>query len=83
MMTKKVFRAKRNRDLPSGFVVDGYKRAIDGIESDIRPEIEEKYAAEWNAAGVIKRWILSRKIEKEIRYLAAKKASHISPDALF
>jgi hypothetical protein len=83
MMTKKPFRAKRDKDLSNGCVVDGYDRAIDGIEAEIRPEIEEKYTDQWNASGLIKRWILSRKIENEIMVLVAERAKHISPDALF
>ena len=83
MMKIKLSHSKRDVDLSNGFVADGYERAIDGIESEIRPEIEKKYADDWNASGLINRWILSRKIEKEIRVLVAERSKQISPDALF
>ncbi len=35
-----------------GFVADGYESAIADIEAEFRPEIEQKYADEWNASGV-------------------------------
>jgi hypothetical protein len=38
---------RRNAD----FVVDGYKRGIGGIEAEVRPEVEQMYADEWNASG--------------------------------
>jgi hypothetical protein len=83
MMKSRLSHAKRDEGWSNGFVVDGYERAIDGIEAQIRPEIEEKYADEWNASGLIKRWILSRKIEKEIMLLVAERSKHISTDSLF
>jgi hypothetical protein len=83
MTTNKPFRARRDKGSTSGFVVDGYKRAIDGIVAEIRSEIEEKYADEWKASGLIKRWKLSRKIEKEITIRVAERSKHVSPDALF
>ncbi len=67
----------------SGFVVDGYQRALDGIEATIRPEIELKYAAELKAAGLVKRWLLARRIDKEVKDLVAERSSHISPYSLF
>lgn len=74
---------KSDKSLSNGFVVDGYERAINGIESEVRPEIEQKYADEWNASGLIKRWMLSRRIEKEIRVLVSERSKHISPEALY
>jgi hypothetical protein len=66
-----------------GFVADGYDRAIAGVEVEIRPMVEQKYADEWNASGLIKRWLLLRRIEREIGELVAERAKHISPDSLF
>jgi hypothetical protein len=83
MMKSEPSRAKRVGDFSNGFVVDGFERAIDGIEAEIRPGIERKYADEWNASGLIRRWILSRKMEKEVMVLVAERSKHISPDALF
>ena len=82
-MTKETPRPKSNKSLSNGFVVDGYERALHGIESEVRPEIEQKYADEWNASGLIKRWMLSRRIEKEIRILVSERSRHISPEALY
>ena len=67
----------------SGFVADGYDRAIDGIEAQVRPEIEQKYAAERNRSGLIKRWLLKRRIEREISHRVAERAARISSDSLF
>ena len=67
----------------NGFVVDGYDRALAGIEAAIRPTIEEKYAEEWRMSGLIKRWILRRRIEREISEQVAQASEHISPDSLF
>jgi hypothetical protein len=82
-MTNKPSRATCGNNSTNGFVVDGYEHAIDGIDAEIRSEVEEKYADEWNASGLIKRWMLSRKIEKEIRTLVTERSKHISPDAHF
>ena len=67
----------------NGFVVDGYDRALAGIEAAIRPTIEEKYAEEWRMSGLIKRWILRRRIEREISKQVAQASKQISPDSLF
>ena len=66
-----------------GFVVDGYDRALAGIEAAIRPTIEEKYAEEWRMSGLITRWILRRRIEREISKQVAQASKHISHDSLF
>ncbi len=67
----------------NGFVVDGFNRALAGIEAAIRPKVEEKYADEWRMSGLIKRWILRRRIEREILEQVAQASEHISPDSLF
>lgn len=66
-----------------GFVADGYERAIDGIEAEVRPAIELKYADEWNASGLLKRWFLLRRIEREVAGCVAERSAHISPGSLF
>ena len=75
---------KRNDQTDSNdFVVDGYERALVGIEAEVRPEIESKYADEWNASGLLKRWFLQRRIEREIAERVAERSRHISPNSLF
>ena len=81
--TRKNWRTKTSRSSDSGFVVDGYERAIDGIEAEVRPEIEMEYADEWNASGLIKRLFLLRRIERKIAQRVAEQSEHISPDSLF
>jgi len=63
-------------------VANGHQRALDGIEADVRPEIEHKYAGQWNASGLVKRWFLRRRIEREITDCIAERSAHISPDSL-
>ncbi len=82
-MTKETPRTKGNKRLSNGFVVDGYERALHGIESEVRQEIEQKYTDEWNASGLIKRWMLSRRIENEIRILVSERSKQLSPEALY
>jgi len=81
--TRKNWRTKTSRSSDSGFVVDGYERAIDGIEAEVRPEIEMEYAEEWNVSGLIRRWFLLRRIERKIAERVAEQSKHISPNSLF
>lgn len=67
----------------SDFVADGYERVINGIEAEVRLEVEQKYADEWNASGLIKRWFMLRRIEQEIAEGVAERSQHISPESLF
>ncbi len=67
----------------SGLVVDGYERAIDGIDAQVRLGIETEYANEWNASGLIRRWFLLRRIKREISERVAEQANNISQDSLF
>jgi len=78
-MTRSADRSDKSLD----FVADGYERVLDGIEAEVRPEIEQKYADEWNASGVFKRWVLLRRIEREIADCVGERSAHISPDSLF
>ena len=75
--------SKKQFDSRNGFVEDGYHRAVVGIEAAIRPKVVEKYAEEWRMSGLIKRWILRRKIEREILEQVAQSSKHGSPDSLF
>ncbi|WP_168564960.1 hypothetical protein [Crateriforma spongiae] len=65
------------------FVADGYERALEGIEAEVRPEVESKYADEWNASGLVKRWFMLRRIEREIAERVAERSQHVSPTSLF
>ena len=76
-LSKKVFESK------NGFVEDGYQRTLAGFEAAIRPNVEEKYAQDWQNSGLIKRWILWRRIEREISKQVSQASEHISPDSLF
>ncbi|TWU17803.1 hypothetical protein Pla52o_50180 [Novipirellula galeiformis] len=67
----------------SGFVADGYDRLVSAVESDARLIIETKYADEWNANRLIRRWKLQRKMDAEIAVLVAEMMPGVSPDALF
>lgn len=69
--------------LTSRFVADGYKRMVAGIETQARQEIGLQYADEWKASGLIKRWILRRRIEREVADRVADRSAHVSPKTLF
>lgn len=86
LLARSVMRTLRSVDPASkstDFVADGRERAVHGIEADVRPMVEQKYADEWNASGVIKRWFLLRRIKREIAELVAQRSASISPDSLF
>ena len=76
-LSKKVFESR------NGFVEDGYQRALAGFKAAIRPKVEEKYAQDWQDSGLIKRWILRRRIEREISVQVAQASEYISPNSLF
>ncbi|EMI18636.1 hypothetical protein RMSM_04442 [Rhodopirellula maiorica SM1] len=67
----------------SQFVANGLQRAMNGIEAEVRPVIEQKHAHQWNASGFFKRWLLRRQIEREITECIAERLASISPDSLF
>ena len=52
-------------------------------DSAIRTKIEDKYAEEWRKSGLIKRWILRRRMEHEISKQEAQASKHISRASLF
>ena len=45
--------------------------------------VEEKYADEWNASGIIRRWKLQRKMDAEVAAIVAESIPEVSPDAMF
>lgn len=50
----------------SHFVADGRGRAWTAIEPAVREQVEEEFAAEWNASSVVHRWFLQRRIDREV-----------------
>ncbi|MEM0925028.1 MAG: hypothetical protein AAGJ83_03245 [Planctomycetota bacterium] len=78
--------AKENscRDVAaSGFVHDGYERLVNEAESEARRMVEEKYAEQWNSAGIFQRWTLERKMSAEIASLTSQMMPDVSPESLF
>ncbi len=75
--------ASPDRSRESGFVADGHDRLIAAVESDVRFIVEAKYADDWNASGLMRRWKLQRKMDAEIAVLVAEMMPDVSPDALF
>lgn len=67
----------------SGFIVDGYERAIKAFKAEVRVAVEQKYADEWNASGMVKRWRMRRMIERKIADGVAKRSRQVSRDSLF
>ncbi|TWU43570.1 hypothetical protein Poly51_63300 [Rubripirellula tenax] len=70
-------------DSPSGIVADGYDRLVSAVESDARRIVEAKYADEWNASGMLRRWKLQRQMDTETAAIVAATMPDVSPDALF
>lgn len=71
------------RRASSDFIADGQACALDAMEAEVRPKIEQKYADELKVSGFVNRWILWRKIEREIAACVAERSEHISPKSLF
>jgi hypothetical protein len=71
------------RSESSGFVSDGFERAVDGIELEVRTEVEAKYAVEWKASRLFKRWLLRQRMKREITARIIERSAHISDKALF
>ena len=67
----------------SGIVAYGYSNLVAGVDSDARRTVEAKYADEWNAAGLIRRYKLQRIMNAEIRKLASELMPKVSPKAMF
>lgn len=79
---KSMARNRKNHSV-NGFVEDGYERAIQGFESEVRAEVEAKYASQWEQCGFFQRRRLRGEMEQEIARLVADRAKSISPSALF
>ncbi|MDM4019599.1 hypothetical protein, partial [Roseiconus lacunae] len=73
----------RDAGRESAFVADGYDRFISAVESEARKFVEAKYADEWNASGLIRRWKLQRRMDAEISAVVAETMRDVSPDAIF
>ena len=67
----------------SGIVADGNRRLAQGIEAEVRREVEAKYADEWNGSGLWNRWRLQKKIDKEVADILSRRLSNVSPESLF
>ena len=67
----------------SGFIVGGYANLVTGYESESRRIVEDKYAEEWNASGLLHRFFLQRKMDREIAVLVAESMPKVSQEALF
>ena len=76
-------RINRSTQRDSSFVADGYERALDGIEQEVRYHVEQEYAETWNSAGLLQRWRIHKEMEREIAKRVAKQSAHISPSSLF
>ena len=62
------------------FVADGYGRARDAIEPEIRAEVEREFAKRLQTASFLKRWRLRREMAAEIKRRIHARAP---PDALY
>ena len=67
----------------SDFVVNGRQNALKGIEAEVRPEIEARYADEWKRAWYVRRWILRRKINHEVAARIAERQHEAPAEALY
>ena len=67
----------------SKFVANGRRNALNGIDADVRAEIEATYADEWNNSSYIRRWFLLRKINREVATRIAERANEAPADALY
>ena len=58
---------------PEGVVHGGHRRLVKAIKPAIREQVESEFSEQWNSAGLIRRWFLRRRIDKEIaKRIAAK-----------
>ncbi len=83
LVRKLTCRSARNQAQYAGFVADGYGRAISSIEAEVRSFVLREYCDEWEASGLIRRWFLWRKIEREIAKRVAEQADELSSASLF
>ncbi len=74
---------RTNTEYGSRIVVNGYSNLVSGVEAEARRTVEAKYADQWNAAGLVRRWKLQRMMNVEIKELVADLMPEVSPDANF
>ncbi len=67
----------------SSIVSNGYCNLVKGFEEVARREIEEKYADEWDASGLFKRWRLQRLMDREVQAIVNKSMPKVSSEAIF
>lgn len=79
----RVLRGPKARSESSGFVSDGFERAVSGMELEVRAEVEAKYADEWKASRLFNRWLLRQRMKREITACVIERSAHISDKALF
>ena len=66
------------------FLVDGGDRAREALREQITPAVEAKFAEQLEHAGFLRRYLLRRRMEREIeRRVAAEAADIAPPDALY
>ncbi|OYP37681.1 hypothetical protein [Rhodopirellula sp. MGV] len=65
------------------FLPDGFERLIEGVEAEIRLEVEQKYAGQLEGCRFVKRWLLLRQIRHEVAELARQRTESVSPQSLF
>ncbi len=73
----------QTRSESTGFVSDGFERAVNGIELEVRAEVEAKYADEWKASRLFKRWLLQQRMKREIAACVIERSARISEKSLF
>ncbi|TWU17916.1 hypothetical protein [Allorhodopirellula heiligendammensis] len=78
-----MFRSSKIHGTTAAFVVDGRRRLLSGIDAEVRREIEQNNAEEWNASGLWQRWFLLRRMDRETAEGIAKRAADVSPNSLF
>jgi hypothetical protein len=76
-------RGPKARSESTGFVSDGFERVLNGIELEVRAEVEAKYADEWKASRLLKRWLLRQRMKREIAACVIQRSAHISEKSLF
>jgi len=74
---------KSGSGIQPGIVAGGKANLVKGYESESRRIVEAKYAEQWNASGLLQRWWLQRKMEREIAELIAQSMPNVTHEALF
>jgi hypothetical protein len=74
---------KSGSSMQPGIVAGGKANLMKGYQSEARRFVEAKYAEQWNASGLLQRWWLQRKMEREIAERIAQSMPNVSQEALF